>query len=167
MARRRPSRSTGSDPGASDSPEASFDAAVRHLARAPRTAHELSRYLAARGVAPATAEATLDAVRARGWLDDAAVAQRRAEDLLLRRGFGRLRVAHELTLRGLTDSVIDAAIAAALAETSEAELAQRALRRKVGGTLPASGADRARAQRFLVGRGHPAEIVSALLEEDG
>jgi regulatory protein len=118
-------------------------------------------------MSPAAAAAALDSVRARGWLDDAAVARRRAEELLLRRGFGRLRVAHELTLRGLTDTVIDAAIAAVLAETSETELARRALRRKLGGTLPASGADRARAHRFLVGRGHPAEIVSTLLEEDG
>ena len=46
---------------------------------------------------------------------------------MLRRGCGRLKVAHELTRRGLTDTVIDRAIAGVLEGRSEAALVRAAL----------------------------------------
>lgn len=166
MARRRPSRSTASEPGSPETPtDAAWTAALRHLARAPRTAAEVSAHLERRGTSPEIVVETLGALARHRYLDDDALAARRAEELLLRRGCGRLRVAHELTRRGLTDSVVGAAITAVLEGTSEEDLARAALRRRFRDALPATPADRARAYRFLVGRGHPAEIVSAMLEE--
>ena len=140
--------------------------AVRYLARAARSTAEVARHLARRGVAEVLVTATLETLRDRGHVDDVALAARRAEDLLLRRGCGRLRVAHELTRRGLTDSVIDRAIAGVLESRTEIALARAALVRRFGDERLCSRAERSRAFRFLVGRGHPGEIVSEILGED-
>ncbi|MEB2284402.1 MAG: hypothetical protein B6D46_13770 [Polyangiaceae bacterium UTPRO1] len=110
--------------------------------------------------------ATMVRLAERGYVDDAALAERRAEDLLLRRGAGRLKVAHELTRRGLADSVIAGAIAGVLEGRSEVALGRAALGRRFGEAVPASPTERARAYRFLVGRGHPPDIVSEILGED-
>lgn len=85
----------------------------------------------------------------------------------MRRGFGRLRVVSELTRRGLADSVITTAIAKVLESHGEVDLARQALERRLRGAAPLSHAERARAFRFLVGRGHPEEIVSEILGEEG
>jgi regulatory protein len=140
--------------------------AVEYLARAARSYAEVSRYLVGHAVDPDVVDATLEALVARGYVNDAALAERRAEELLLQRGCGRLKLAHELTRRGLTDTVVDRAIGVVLEGRSEVALARAALERRFGPVPPASRAERAKAFRFLVGRGHPPEIVSELLGED-
>jgi SOS response regulatory protein OraA/RecX len=141
-------------------------AAVAYLARADRTCAEVARHLTERGHDEALVAATLAALAARRALDDDALAERRAEELLLRRGAGALKVAYELTRRGLTDTVIDRAIAGVLEGRSEAALGRTALARRFGGEPPTSRADRARAFRFLTGRGFPPDVVSEILGED-
>jgi len=165
MARRRPSRSIDSDARAPAAPtaERAWIEACRVLARAARFEAEIATHLGRRGFTPAIVAGALQALRDLRYVDDAMLARRRAEDLLLRRGCGRLRVAAELTRRGVADSVAEAAIMAALESHSEAELARRALRRRFDDAATLSGADRARAFRFLIGRGHPVEIVSEIL----
>src|SRR5439155_757900 len=81
------------------------------IARAPRSIAEIATQLGRRRFAREAIDATIAALRERGYLDDAALAHRRAEDLLLRRGHGRLRVAYELTRRGVAASVIEDALA--------------------------------------------------------
>jgi regulatory protein len=149
-----------------DSDAAARSAAYRLLARAPRSAAEVAEHLRACGFSPQAIRKTLQALGDLRYIDDAALAGRRAEELLLRRGYGRLRVVSELTRRGLADSVIATAIAKILESQSEAELARKALRRRLRGNEPASYAERARAYRFLVGRGHPEAVVSEILGED-
>ena len=61
-------------------------AAVRYLARAARTTVEVTRHLEQLGVGPELVELTLGTLRDRGYVDDVALAERRAEELLLRRG---------------------------------------------------------------------------------
>src|SRR5690349_7241163 len=112
-----------------DAPERAHVAAVAMLARAPRTAAEVERQLARRGFGPSVVDATLLRLRDLRYIDDESVARRRAEELLLRRGYGRLRVAHELTRRGVADSVVEAAIAAVAEDRRDAEFARRALHR--------------------------------------
>lgn len=167
MAGRPPSRSTASSLAeAQDDPTAAaLAAAVAYLARA-RSRAEVMRHLEAAGFAAEVVDATLATAVARGYVDDTALAERRAEQLLLRGGAGRLKVAFELTRRGLTDTVVDRAIAGVLEGRSEAALGRDALRRRFGNELPATRAARAKAFRFLVGRGHPPEIVSEILGED-
>jgi regulatory protein len=182
MARRRRSRSIGSefraaggaDPAAGPravrdtraAKPTARDVAIRLLARAPRTTVEIEGALARRRFDPAVIAETLGTLRDHRYVDDDALARRRAEDLLLRRGQGRLRVAHELTRRGVADTVVDAAIAAVLEGRRDAELARLALRRKFGEDPLHDRTARARAYRFLVGRGHPPEAVSEILGDD-
>ncbi len=85
---------------------------------------------------------------------------------MLRRGCGRLKVTHELTRRGVADTVVLAAVAAVLEERNEAELARGALAERFGEPPLESIAMRARAFRFLTGRGHPADIVNDILGDD-
>ena len=108
---------------------------------------------------------TLAFLTERRYVDDEVLAQRRAEALLLERGHGELRVRHELTLRGLADTVVTRAIAAVLEDRRPIDLARRALTRRFR-DRPLATADRARAYRFLVGRGHPEDVVTAVLEEE-
>ncbi|HEY2389116.1 MAG TPA: regulatory protein RecX [Candidatus Binatia bacterium] len=136
------------------------------LARAPRTGAEVETQLARRGFTPPVVDATLLRLRDLRYIDDESVARRRAEELLLRRGYGRLRVAHELTRRGVADTVVEAAIAAAVEGRRDAELARRALHRKFGEGSMADASARARAYRFLIGRGHPPEAVDDVLGDD-
>jgi regulatory protein len=160
MARRPASGSTASDPAFR-----ARVAAERLLARAPRSVAELRDRLARRGFAPVVVDDTVARLTELGWLDDLALARRRAEELLLRRGCGRLRVAFELTRRALADSVIATALTEILQDTNDVDLARAALRRKYPAP-PASPAERARAHRFLLGRGHPEDAVARVLEID-
>ncbi len=139
---------------------------MRYLTRAARSTAEVVRHLERSGVASDVVAATLERLAERGYVDDLGLAERRAEELLLRRGCGRLKVAHELTRRGLTDTVVDRAIAGVLENQSEVALGRAALVRRFGDGPPDSRAARARAFRFLVGRGHPADVVSEILGED-
>ena len=141
-------------------------AAVAYLASAARSRAEVERHLSSRGVDDALVATTIAALAERGYVDDAALAERRAEELMLRRGAGRLKVAFELTRRGLTDTVVDRAIAGVLEGRSEAALGRAALARRFGERPPASRAERAKAYRFLIGRGHPTDIVNEILGED-
>jgi regulatory protein len=169
MAGRPRSRSTGSssvEPPPVDEPAGAMALAIAYLAHASRSRAEVERHLATRGVGDALVGATLTALADRGYVDDAALAERRAEELMLRRGAGRLKVAAELTRRGLTDTVVDRAIAGVLEGRSETALGRAALARRFGERPPASRAERAKAYRFLIGRGHPTDIVSEILGED-
>ncbi len=139
--------------------------AYRVLARSARSSAEIRTHLERRGFAPAHVDAAIAALTSGPWLDDAALAKRRAAELMVRRGWGRLRVAFELTRRGFADTVITTAIDAVHDEQSETELASRALRRKFPNRSLLSAVDRARAFRYLTGRGHPVEIVTHVLGE--
>ena len=140
--------------------------AVAYLAPAARSHAEVERHLGKQGFAEDLVATTLATLVARHIVDDDSLAERRAEELMLRRGAGRLKVAHELTRRGLTDTVVDRAIAGVLEGRSEVALGRAALERRFGSEPPASRSERAKAFRFLLGRGHPPEIVSEILGED-
>jgi len=164
--RRSRSRDSESSRGAGTDDSSARQIACRYLARSARSTEEVRAHLTRRGFLPGVVAHTLQALRDLGYIDDASLAARRAEDLLLRRGCGRLRVAHELTRRGVADSVIDAAIAVILQDRTERQLAREALDRKLKGQPPLGLEDRARAFRFLVAHGHPEEIVRDILGDD-
>ena len=147
-------------------PAEAMAAAVGYLAHAARSTAEVSQHLGRRGIDAGLTATTLRILAERGYVDDVALAARRAEELMLRRGCGRLKVAHELTRRGLTDTVIDRAIAGVLEGQGEVALGRAALTRRFGDERPASRTERARVFRFLVGRGHPPDVVSEILGED-
>lgn len=152
--------------GANEGAASVMAVAIAYLANAARSQVEVERHLGNHGFAEDLVVATLATLVARHIVDDDGLAERRAEDLMLRRGAGRLKVAHELTRRGLTDTVVDRAIAGVLEGRSEVALGRAALERRFGPEPPATRSERAKAFRFLLGRGHPPEIVSEILGED-
>lgn len=139
--------------------------AYRFLARAARSTAEMRAHLARRGFAPGHADAAVEVLIANRYLDDASLALRRAEEMLLRRGWGRRRTAFELTRRGFADSVVSDAITAIHEQHDETELARRALHRKFPRGSSRSLEDRGRAFRFLSGRGFPVDVVTQILGE--
>ncbi|MBX9927875.1 MAG: RecX family transcriptional regulator, partial [Gemmatimonadaceae bacterium] len=92
-----------------------FDAAAGALGRRARSRTELRRYLLQRQHAAEHAEAALDRLEALGALDDASYA-RAFVAARAGRSQSRMRLAAELSRRGVARPVADAALAAVYAE---------------------------------------------------
>jgi regulatory protein len=84
--------------------------AARALARRDLSEHELNDRLARSGVAPGTRGDVVGRLAAAGAIDDARVAQMRAE-LLAERGSGDALIRHDLAGRGIAEEVVEAALA--------------------------------------------------------
>ena len=117
------------------------------------SARELHERLARRGVPGREIEDVVSSLRARGYLDDRAlaynVAASRANAL-----FGRSRVAAELMRRGVERGTIAEAVARAFADHDEDDLACRAAIKLLGSrSSPDSERARVRLARSLLRRG--------------
>jgi regulatory protein len=135
---------------AADERGRALDAALRLLARRPRSEHEVRARLAAKGYSAATIAAVGERLRALGLLDDAAFARFWVEQRQQFRPRGAAALRAELRAKG----VAPAAVAAALADTDEAAAAYRAGRarlRALAGLAPA--AFRQRLGAYLQRRG--------------
>jgi regulatory protein len=146
------SRSTASDTRSARPTPSPLDVAARILARAPRTEADLEARLVARGYQRATAAKTVARCRELGYVGDERLAHDRAR-ALRGRGAGSLKIAADLTARGLPESLVAAAVEASLEGRSEREWARRALARE-------HDARGARAWRLLAGRGFPEDVVA-------
>ena len=143
---------TPADP---DSVTAAEEVAVRILAAAAQSAAALERRLVRRGFSPEAAAAATAAMVARGYVDDAglanAIAARRQ-----RTGHGRIQVGAELRARGIPSEAISATLADVDIEDERAaalqlgrHFAQRAShdttlrqgRQRLGGALRRRGFD--------------------------
>ena len=85
-------------------------------------------------------------------MGDVAYASERARSLRAR-GAGSLKIAADLSARGLDDKVVETAVEESLEGEGEAEWARRALR-KARITMPA------RAWRWLVTHGFPEDVAA-------
>ncbi|MBI3784949.1 MAG: regulatory protein RecX [Deltaproteobacteria bacterium] len=132
---------------------------MRTLAARDRSATEVRRRLEGCGTDAVAVEATLRRLRDLGYLNDERFAATYAE-AAARKGHGSERVRAELEQRDVDASITERAIAAAFAD--ECELAERALKRQHK-TLPTTAAERAKAARFLLGRGFPEAVVLAII----
>lgn len=113
---RRPAAPVAVDP---EDREAAAAMAQRLLAITDRSRGELQRRLERRGYAASTAAEAVDRLAARGWVDDA----RLAEDLARRRsshGFGRRRVLADLVARGVDPETVSRTAAELTAGQGEA-----------------------------------------------
>ncbi len=139
--------------------------ALKALAGREHSRAELERKLASFEETPGQLAQILDALAAKGFLDD----QRAADALAHRRGqkLGVARVVQELRSRGMEPEAI-AQTAQALKAT-ELERAREVWRKKFG-AAPADATETAKQMRFLITRGFSAEIirrvVSARNDED-
>jgi regulatory protein len=138
-----------------------WEQAVRWLARRERSAHEASQYLAARGFPPEVVENVLRRLQECGYVDDARLAATRAA-YWHRRGYGRLRAAADLHARGVAGVRVSTLLDEVFAD--EEQLAQSLLEQRFPGAA-SEARQRARAYRFLLGRGFPEDLVVVILGE--
>lgn len=137
--------------------------ALRYLAAREHSRAELATKLARHAddeVDPEAVARVLDELAAKGFIDEARV----AESVLHRRAgrLGSARVLQELRAKGLPDEVL-ADAAEELRRTEDARA--RAVWRKKFGQPPADAAERARQMRFLAARGFQAEVVRRVLRD--
>lgn len=136
--------------------------ALRLLAAREHSRAELERKLQAYENTPGELATALDALQARGFINDARVVQsvvhRRAERL------GTQRVRSELQAKGLAPELVAQAVDEL--RSTEAERAREVWRRKFG--QPASDPrERARQMRFLAARGFSGEVIRRVVTQGG
>lgn len=131
---------------------------MRLLARREHSRAELTAKLAGAGGAPDDVEALLDELEAKNWLSDRRYAESYVAD---KRGrYGRFKLAQDLRQRGVAEAIIKDA----LGGTDEGEaLRLKAIWQRKFGALPGDARERARQQRFLLGRGFNPAAVRRLL----
>ncbi len=138
--------------------------ALRLLAQREHSRSELTAKLARHVQEGDDLPALLDALQARGFIDEARV----AASVVYRRAplLGSQRVLQELRRKGLGEELVRGA-AGELART-ELERAQAVWRKRFGGAAPAASAqERARQMRFLAARGFAAEVVRRVVQGQG
>ena len=138
--------------------------ALRLLARREHSRAELARKLAPHAESPEALDAVLDDLGARDLLSD-----ERYVDMRLRARQARLgdsRLAYELRTQGVSDEMIEAA----LANGEDEQLRAQRVWQKKFGILASEPGERARQARFLASRGFSAEtirrVVRGELEDD-
>lgn len=136
--------------------------ALRLLARREHARVELARKLAPHADSPEELETVLDALSERGLLSDERYVEMRMNARAAR--FGNARLAHELRTQGISEELVDNALAA-----SEDELtrARQVWQRKFGHRQePDDANERARQIRFLMSRGFSGETIRRVLRGD-
>lgn len=155
-------RVRSSNPVDSNDAKAARNAAVSMLARRAATRRQVADRLVRRGFARDTAEAVVEDLAARGYIDDVAYAQAWAA-AARRRGRGRAAIMEGLSALGFDRPAVLATATAAIPPEDDLELAQQAAERWVAGkAFPEDIQERqrmaARLFAFLQRRGFPAEV---------
>ena len=134
------------------------DKALRLLARREHSRAELAAKLGAAGASPEDIAALLDELEAKNWLSDRRYAESYVAD---KRGrYGRIKLGHELRRHGVAETLIEEV----LGGMDEGEAARlKAVWERKFGALPGDARERARQQRFLLGRGFSSAAVGKLL----
>lgn len=133
--------------------------ALKLLARREHTRAELARKLAEHTEDPAELEGVLDDFERRGWLSEGRVVEQRVHTL--RKRYGARRIERDLRAKGVTGEAVEAAVAGL--KDGEFDAAREVWRRKFGGRLPRTPADRAKQARFLQGRGFDLDVVMKVI----
>ena len=131
--------------------------AWRALNRRDRTEHELRTILAEKRVAPEEAQVVVGELLEGGFVDDAAYAQRFADDRRRLDAWGAERIAQRLRRLGVAPEHVAAALGEQDRE-GELEAAIALLRRRVP-VVPATPRDRDRALGMLVRKGYGLELA--------
>jgi len=138
-------------------------AALRLLARKPRTVVEVEAALVRRGFVEDTVQETVARLREARLLEDATVADAIVREAARRR-LGSRRVAQILARRGVARDLREPAMAASAA--AEALLARELVVRRFPGGVPSDRRGAARAIRMLLGRGFSAAAARRALGID-
>ena len=150
------------DEGRAHDPIAARKKAMDLLARREHAADELVAKLVRSGFDNAVAAAAVSELASEGLQDDS----RYVESLVqtrVRQGKGAGRIRAELRQRGVADSVVEEAIAAA--NVDWIALARDVRVRKFGSGIPADFKEKARQMRFLQYRGFESEQIRSAFGE--
>ena len=138
-----------------------FQRAVKLLAAKPRSVAELRERLLERCSNKAIVETVIARLREYGYLDDERYALGYASAKVRQQPIGRRRLQQSLQLKKVDRAVVDEALEQVFAETSEDELIDRAIEKRV--RLRGQPKTRAEAKSLfdhLLRRGFPFELVS-------
>jgi len=94
-----------------DARTVAYNNATRFLGYRPRSTYEIEQYLAKKDFPPDVIDYTVDTLTARGYLNDEEFARAWVENRMRFRQRGAYGLRHELRQKGLSDSVVDAALA--------------------------------------------------------
>jgi len=137
--------------------------ALRLLARREHSVLELRRKLEQKGFVEAQIEPCLEALQAEHLLSDSRFAEAYLR-MRTGRGYGPVRIRHELAERGVAGEIIDTAMQEA--DTDWDALAGTVRRKRFGTAAPLNDfRERARQARFLQYRGFTAEQIRDVLKD--
>jgi regulatory protein len=138
--------------------------ALRLLAGRELSAAECRARLRDRGHSPADADSAVQQLLDEGSLNDERVARAYARTSIDIKGRGRLRIARELSEKGIARDVIAAALAEVFGDVDERSLVARAIQRKLRGRpRPSNTSDFARLYQYLMRQGFSPAVVTAEL----
>jgi len=130
--------------------------ALASLSRRDHACAELRQKLERKGYPAQTIDHVLNEMRNHGYLDDARFAASYAR-LRAARGYGPVKIRHELQTRGVASSLIDQAVAEL--EIDFIASCRQVQARKFGPENPRNLKDKARRQRFLFQRGFDSDCI--------
>lgn len=141
-----------------------LEKAIRILTVSAKTGHELKAKLLQSGYSPTEAESAIEECIKRGYINDALFAADFAE-ANLGRGSGCRKIRQKLLRRGIDRELVAQTLEECSA--SEPESARQALIFKWKSLSREKDPykKRAKAFRFLAGRGYPPALISELIEE--
>lgn len=108
-----------------------FQHAVKLLSSKARSIAELRERLLERRTDSATVEAVIERLREYGYLDDERYAHSYASVKIRQRSVGRARLERDLLFKKVSSDVAAAALDQVFSETTEAELLERAVEKRV------------------------------------
>ena len=141
-----------------------LEKAMRILSVSAKTGHELKEKLLQSGYGPTEADAAVEECIKRGYINDTLLASDFAA-ISLSRGSGCRKIRQKLLRRGLDRELVELTLEES--REAEPESARQALEFKWR-TLSREKdpyKKRAKAFRFLAGRGYPAALAAQLIEE--
>ncbi len=161
--RRRPSKTTASEKLTPEEVrKRTFERAIKLLASKPRSIAELrERLLGPSGSNKAVVETVISRLREYGYLDDERFAFSYASLKVKQKPVGRRRLERDLKFKKVDSAVADEALELVYAETSEDELIDRAIERRI--RLRGRPKDRKEAKSLfdhLLRQGFAFELVS-------
>ncbi len=129
-----------------------LDQALGALRRRERSAAEVDRYLAERGVGPDEREDVLETLARTELLDDRRFAELRARSLC-ERGAGNDLIRHELARAGVASELVDEALAPLPRELERAA------------SIVARRGANPKTARYLAGKGYADDVVRAVIAD--
>lgn len=136
------------------------DAALRLLARREHSRKELLNKLTLKGYGKDSVMAVLDELARQGWQDDQRYAQSYARSRI-QKGYGPVRIDYELRQNGIESVDLDEIVQQVAG--SWMDVLERVYSRKFKQDRAIGRHEWAKRSRFLVQRGFPGEMISALL----